>query len=116
ATGYRSALPQILPSLMPLITMHDKNTFKVRDDFTLEWSGPKENNIFVVNASMQTHGIAEPQLSLMAWRSARILNRVMGRDFIRSQYAARPDSVAQRHLGKTQPEAASLTRYTASLG
>ncbi|TLI30931.1 hypothetical protein EWT52_07910 [Escherichia coli O25b:H4] len=41
ATGYRSALPQILPSLMPLITMHDKNTFKVRDDFTLEWSGPK---------------------------------------------------------------------------
>lgn len=24
--------------------------------------------------------IAEPQLSLMAWRSARILNRVMGRD------------------------------------
>ncbi|MBM3034047.1 lysine 6-monooxygenase, partial [Escherichia coli] len=59
ATGYRSALPQILPSLMPLITMHDKNTFKVRDDFTLEWSGPKENNIFVVNASMQTHGIAE---------------------------------------------------------
>ncbi|HAY2691058.1 TPA: SidA/IucD/PvdA family monooxygenase [Escherichia coli] len=80
ATGYRSALPQILPSLMPLITMHDKNTFKVRDDFTLEWSGPKENNIFVVNASMQTHGIAEPQLSLMAWRSARILNRVMGRD------------------------------------
>lgn len=80
ATGYRSALPQILPSLMPLITMHDKNTFKVRDDFTLEWSGPKENNIFAVNASMQTHGIAEPQLSLMARRSARILNRVLGRD------------------------------------
>ncbi len=26
ATGYRSALPQILPSLMPLITMHDKDT------------------------------------------------------------------------------------------
>ena len=93
--------------------MHDKNTFKVRDDFTLEWRWRKENNnaplpntllyclsfgvrfspvkfsaqrrstselIFVVNASMQTHGIAEPQLSLMAWRSARILNRVMGRD------------------------------------
>ncbi len=53
ATGYRSALPQILPSLMPLITMHDKNTFKVRDDFTLEWVARKENNIFVVNASMQ---------------------------------------------------------------
>ena len=96
--------------------MHDKNTFKVRDDFTLEWSGPKENNIFVVNASMQTHGIAEPQLSLMAWRSARILNRVMGRDLFDLSMPPALIQQAQRHLGKTQPEAASLTRYTASLG
>jgi lysine N6-hydroxylase len=29
---------------------------------------------------MHSHGIAEPQLSLMAWRSARILNRALGRD------------------------------------
>ncbi len=80
ATGYRPALPQILSPLMSRIAMRDECNFKVRDDFTLEWNGPKENNIFAVNASMQTHGIAEPQLSLMAWRSARILNRVMGRD------------------------------------
>ncbi|XPE48873.1 hypothetical protein ACNKHL_22320 [Shigella flexneri] len=67
ATGLRFLIATNTSSLMPLITMHDKNTFKVRDDLTLEWSGPKENNIFVVNASMQSHGIAEPQLSLMAW-------------------------------------------------
>jgi lysine N6-hydroxylase len=27
---------------------------------------------------MHTHGIAEPQLSLMAWRSARIINSLVG--------------------------------------
>lgn len=111
ATAYHSALPQILPSLMPLITMHDKNTFKVRDDFTLEWSGPKENNIFVINASMQTHGIAEPQLSLMAWRSARILNRVLGRDLFD---LSMPPALIQWR-SEPQPEAASLIHYTADI-
>ncbi|MGJ8146915.1 SidA/IucD/PvdA family monooxygenase, partial [Klebsiella pneumoniae] len=54
ATGYRPALPQILSPLMSRIAMRDECNFKVRDDFTLEWNGPKENNIFAVNASMQT--------------------------------------------------------------
>ena len=116
ATGYRPALPQILSPLMSRIAMRDECNFKVRDDFTLEWNGPKENNIFAVNASMQTHGIAEPQLSLMAWRSARILNRALGRDLFD---LSMPPALIQWRSGsreKPQPEAASLTRYTASLG
>lgn len=116
AIGYRPALPQILSPLMSRIAMRDECNFKVRDDFTLEWNGPKENNIFAVNASMQTHGIAEPQLSLMAWRSARILNRALGRDLFD---LSMPPALIQWRSGsreKPQPEAASLTRYTASLG
>ncbi|VEA47959.1 L-lysine 6-monooxygenase [Salmonella enterica subsp. arizonae] len=116
ATGYRPALPQILSPLMSRIAMRDECNFKVRDDFTLEWNGPKDNNIFAVNASMQTHGIAEPQLSLMAWRSARILNRALGRDLFD---LSTPPALIQWRSGsreKPQPEAASLTRYTASLG
>lgn len=80
ATGYRPALPQMLSPLMSRLVLRDEFNYKVRDNFTLEWDGPRENNLFAVNASMLTHGIAEPQLSLMAWRSARILNRAMGRD------------------------------------
>lgn len=80
ATGYRPALPQMLSPLMSRLSMRDECSFNVREDFTLEWDGPREHSIFAVNASMQTHGIAEPQLSLMAWRSARILNRALGRD------------------------------------
>lgn|GEM_PF-1876320 len=53
---------------------HDEN-FQINTDFTLNWDGPESNCLFAVNAGMQRLGIAEPQLSLMAWRAARILNR-----------------------------------------
>lgn len=116
ATGYRPALPEMLSPLMPRIAMRDECSFNVRDDFTVEWDGPQENQIFAVNASMHTHGIAEPQLSLMAWRSARILNRAVGRDLFD---LSTPPSLIQWRSGsreKPQPEAASHHRYTASLG
>lgn len=116
ATGYRPALPQMLSPLMSRIALRDECNFNVRDDFTVEWDGPKENHLFAVNASMQTHGIAEPQLSLMAWRAARILNRAMGRDLF--DLSTSPALIQWRSGSreKPQPEAAPLTRYTASLG
>jgi lysine N6-hydroxylase len=116
ATGYRPVLPQMLSPLLPRLNLRDECSFKVRDDFTLEWNGPAENNIFAVNASMQTHGIAEPQLSLMAWRSARILNRALGRDLFD---LSMPSPLIQWRSGSRefpQHTAASLTHYTASLG
>jgi lysine N6-hydroxylase len=33
----------------------------------------------MVNAGRYSHGIAEPQLSLMAWRAARVVNALLGR-------------------------------------
>lgn len=115
ATGYRPALPQMLSPLIPRLVMRDECNFTVRDDFTLEWNGPQENNIFAVNASMQTHGIAEPQLSLMAWRSARILNRALGCDLF--DLSTLPALIQWRsdNREKTQQTTASLTHYTASL-
>lgn len=116
ATGYRTGLPGMLTPLLPRLALRDEQQFQVRNDFTLEWDGPKENNIFAVNASMHTHGIAEPQLSLMAWRSARILNRALGRDLFDLSL---PTPLIQWRSGNRevpQPNAASLTHYTASLG
>lgn len=116
ATGYRPALPQMLSPLIPRIAMRDECSFNVRNDFTVKWDGPKENHLFAVNASMQTHGIAEPQLSLMAWRAACILNRAMGRDWF--DLSTSPALIQWRSGSreKPQPEAAPLTHYTASLG
>ncbi len=80
ATGIRTALPQFFPPLMSRIAMRDGAISKYATTWPWSEDSPKENNVFAVDASMQTHGIAKPQLSLMAWRCARILNRVMGRD------------------------------------
>ncbi|WP_058911391.1 NADPH-dependent L-lysine N(6)-monooxygenase [Entomohabitans teleogrylli] len=116
ATGYRPALPQMLAPLAPRLTMRDEDNFKVRPDFTLEWDGPKENHLFAVNASMQTHGIAEPQLSLMAWRSACIINRACGRDVF--DLSSAPAFIEWRSANreKPRPNAASLTNHSTSLG
>ncbi|MBX9770614.1 MAG: hypothetical protein K2X29_04545, partial [Candidatus Obscuribacterales bacterium] len=49
-------------------------------DFSIQWDGPAQNKIYVQNAARHSHGVADPNLSLMAWRSATIINSVAGQD------------------------------------
>ncbi|MGH3735077.1 MAG: lysine N(6)-hydroxylase/L-ornithine N(5)-oxygenase family protein [Micromonosporaceae bacterium] len=79
ATGYRSQLPEYLAPLRGRIVDGD-GALRVRRDYSLEWDGPPDLNIYVQNAAEHTHGIADPNLSLAAWRSARIVNAICGRD------------------------------------
>ncbi|CAI0855441.1 lysine N(6)-hydroxylase/L-ornithine N(5)-oxygenase family protein [Serratia grimesii] len=80
ATGYEQARPEFLDALSERFSTTDDGQYRIASDFTLEREGAHENCLFAVNASMHHHGIADPQLSLMAWRAARILNRVLGED------------------------------------
>ncbi|MFK3697269.1 lysine N(6)-hydroxylase/L-ornithine N(5)-oxygenase family protein [Serratia bockelmannii] len=77
ATGYQSATPEFLEPLAHRLLTTAEGEYRIAPDFTFEWEGPAENCLFAMNASMHNHGIADPQLSLMAWRSARILNRAL---------------------------------------
>jgi lysine N6-hydroxylase len=79
ATGYRFVLPEFLQSLEGRIAINSLGEPVLESDFSLAWDGPRENRIFVLNAGRHSHGIAEPQLSLAAWRSAVIANAVAGR-------------------------------------
>jgi len=79
ATGYQQYRPAFLNPIAHRLQLTADRQYQITPDFTLHWDGPQDNCLFAVNASMHSHGIAEPQLSLMAWRSARILNRVLGR-------------------------------------
>lgn len=78
ATGFEAPYPACLHNLLPLLDMDEHNRYQMTADFELKWEGQQTNKIFAVNAGMHTHGIAEPQLSLMAWRSAKIINRLAG--------------------------------------
>jgi lysine N6-hydroxylase len=79
ATGYAFEVPDFLSPLRERIGFDRKGNFQLADDFSLAWDGPRANRIFGLNAGKHSHGIAEPQLSLMAWRSAVIVNALLGR-------------------------------------
>jgi lysine N6-hydroxylase len=76
-TGYRWEFPSYLSSLSNHIQL-DNGQFCVNQDFSILWDGPKENRIYVQNAARHTHGVADPNLSLMAWRSSKIINSIAG--------------------------------------
>lgn len=79
ATGYGFALPPCLGPLRDRLALDATGRPQIGPDFAAAWDGPAQNRIFVLNGGLISHGIAEPQLSLMAWRSAVIVNAVAGR-------------------------------------
>jgi lysine N6-hydroxylase len=83
ATGYRNEFPRYLEPLRERILDGD-GTLRVRRDYRLDWDGPEHLGIYVQNSAESTHGIADPNLSLAAWRSARIINSICGRTVYRT--------------------------------
>ncbi len=78
-SGYRTVFPAFMESLRD--RMVDKNgALQIRPDYSIAWDGPENLRIYVLNGAERTHGIADPNLSLMSWRSARVLNALAGRE------------------------------------
>ncbi|MCW8445604.1 SidA/IucD/PvdA family monooxygenase [Fluoribacter gormanii] len=74
-TGYQWEFPAYLSSLADKIPLIN-GAFCMNPDFSIVWDGPKQHRIYVQNAAHQSYGIAEPNLSVMAWRSAKIINSI----------------------------------------
>ena len=79
ATGFEYRIPALLEPLMDRIKLQEGH-YVFRDDYSIEWDGPAANKIFVQNGARNARGVADPNLSLMAWRSAKIINSVMGHE------------------------------------
>lgn len=84
ATGYRNEFPGYLEPLRGRVLDGD-GSLRVRRDYSLDWDGPEHLGIYVQNSAESTHGIADPNLSLAAWRSARIVNSICGRTVYRTE-------------------------------
>ncbi|MDE1462824.1 lysine N(6)-hydroxylase/L-ornithine N(5)-oxygenase family protein [Spartinivicinus poritis] len=76
ATGFTTPTLNCLAGIQSRLKFDEKDRYSLNEHFAVDWDGPAENRIFAVNAGLHSHGIAEPQLSLMAWRSARIINHL----------------------------------------
>ena len=74
ATGFETKIPNCLESLIDNIEF-DKNGRPILEkDYSFKTDLPSANKIFAMNFSRHCHGIADPQTSLMAWRSATVIN------------------------------------------
>ena len=75
ATGFR---PHPMPFLSPIADriQTEANEYRIDDNYAAIWDGPSDHNIFLQNAARQQRGLADPNLSLLAWRSQRILDRL----------------------------------------
>jgi lysine N6-hydroxylase len=71
---------RISPYLEPLSDrlIWENGGFRTNEDFSIEWDGPKSLKIYVQNAARHCRGVADPNLSLMAWRSGTIINSLAG--------------------------------------
>jgi len=78
ATGFETKLPQCLSPIMDDLALSDDGLLQLDQNFKVNWKGNPENSIYAVNAGLGSHGIADPQLSLAAWRSAKIINDLAG--------------------------------------
>ncbi|HWM02948.1 MAG TPA: SidA/IucD/PvdA family monooxygenase [Actinophytocola sp.] len=78
ATGYRERnLDELLAPLAERIERDAAGRVAVDADYRVRLA--TGGSLFVQNAERHTHGVGAPDLGLAAWRSARILNTVCGR-------------------------------------
>ena len=77
ATGFRSARMDFLAPIAARLERED-DEYRIDQDFAVHWDGPHDHNIFVQNGARGQRGLADPNLSLNAWRSRRIVDRMRG--------------------------------------
>lgn len=77
ATGFRTARMDFLAPIAHRL-QREGEEYRIDDNFAVVWDGPADRNIFVQNACRQQRGLADPNLSLLAWRSQRIVDRISG--------------------------------------
>lgn len=77
ATGAEYRLPPCLEPLAGRIPL-ERGEPVVREDYSVAWDGPPELRIYVQNAARARRGVPDRNLSLMAWRSALIVNSLCG--------------------------------------
>lgn len=77
ATGYRTATMEFLAPIEHRLE-REGDEYKIDQSFAVQWDGPADHHIFMQNAARQQRGLADANLSLLAWRSQRILDRLRG--------------------------------------
>ncbi len=77
ATGYKYKEPAFLQGIAERINRQPDGLLQVQRDYTIDIN---DNEIFVQNIELHTHGFVTPDLGMGAYRNAHIINKVCGRE------------------------------------
>ena len=75
ATGFCWQVPPFMKAIEKHICLVDGEP-KVNADFSLQREGLPQLRLFAQNSAQGQRGVADPNLSLLAWRSAKIINQL----------------------------------------
>ncbi len=77
ASGFRGARMGFLDALSSRLD-YEEDEVRINENFAAVWDGPTDRRIFMLNAARRQRGLPERNLSLMAWRSQRVLEMLQG--------------------------------------
>lgn len=78
-TGLDESLPACMAPLADRLRRDDCGRLRLGGSFGADLEGASDRRLYLLNAGRHSHGIAEPQLSLSAWRAACVVNDLIGR-------------------------------------
>lgn len=91
ATGYKYKTPAFIKGMESRIARTEEGLFDVKRNYSI---GKEEDDIFVQNAELHTHGFVTPDLGMGAYRNASILNAIAKREVYKVE-----SKIAFQHFG-----------------
>ena len=77
ATGYHNHLPFVVESAEGVLKWDSKNRFTIKRNYTINMN----EDIFVQNMDLHSHGFTSPDLGMGPHRNATILNAILGYEY-----------------------------------
>ncbi|MBD1380563.1 lysine N(6)-hydroxylase/L-ornithine N(5)-oxygenase family protein [Metabacillus arenae] len=79
-TGYKQTEPFFLNGITHFIQRDDKERLVIDRHYALKQTSYTENQIFIQNGELHSHGVGAPDLGLGAYRNSVIINQLAGRE------------------------------------
>jgi len=77
-SGVGFGLPRLPPIFVDGVPLEVRLADMARRDYSLNWGGPPNRNIFVQSMATESHGISDLAFTMIAHRSATIANALIG--------------------------------------
>jgi lysine N6-hydroxylase len=105
ATGYRHRVPTCLDALAARLPYDEEGNVRLGEDYSVAIDGAPGHRIYMQNAGRYSHGVADAQLSLAAWRAAVIVNSLLVSEVYPAVAAAPPLDWCESESTEPWPEA-----------